>query len=46
LRTNWAWEALINAWQVAVGYEMVIGGDSAQELIGYPDFGLEVIPIN
>jgi hypothetical protein len=22
----------------------VIGGDSAEELLGYPDFGLEVIP--
>jgi hypothetical protein len=46
LRTNRAWEALINAWQGAGGYEMVIGGDSAQELMGYPDFGLEVIPKN
>jgi hypothetical protein len=25
---------------------MVIGGDSAQELMGYPDFDLGVIPTN
>jgi hypothetical protein len=35
LRTKRAWEALNNAWQVAVGYEMIIGGDS-EGLMGTP----------
>ncbi len=47
LRTNRAWEALNEQRLAGCGrIRTVTGGDSAKELMGYPDFCLEVIPIN